>query len=261
MYQLNEQKIKSLLNTNYIGKKFYYFDITTSTFDEAQRLPKENGAVICAKRQTNGRGRLGRSWQSEEGGIYFSVILRPEVNPENIQIMTSLCAVGIQKAISKYIPCKIKWPNDIVSENGRKICGILTKVYFENESNYYINVGIGINANTMVFDNELKFASSIRMVSGGIVDENKLLTLCLDNMEKSVDLSKSHATMAYYKAVSATIGKNVRVIYHNNNKEARGLCLDIKADGSLIIKKDTGELINVNSGEVSVRGIYGEEYV
>ncbi len=258
---LNPKTVKSLLSTEYIGKKFYFFETTTSTFDEADALPKHNGAVICAKEQTKGRGRLGRQWQSQSGGIYFSVILKPGMEMDKVSVMTSLCAVGIQRAIAKIVPCKIKWPNDIVSESGKKLCGILTKIQIKNESNYYINVGIGINANTKSFDDELKYASSISLITETEVDENRLLCSCLEEIEKAVDIANIKDTMDEYRRQSITLGKRVRIIYSQDGKEEIGLCTDIGDDGSLFVKKDDGEYINVNSGEVSVRGIYGEEYV
>lgn len=258
---LNPEAVKSLLNTEYIGKKFYFFESTTSTFDEADALPKDNGAVICARTQTSGRGRLGRQWQSQNGGIYFSVILKPDMDMDKVSVMTSLCAVGIQRAIERIMPCKIKWPNDIVSNDGKKLCGILTKIQSDADGEWCINVGIGINANTKSFDDELVYASSLGIITGNVIDENRLLCSCLEEIEKAVDIECINDTMADYKEKSITLGKRVRIIYTQGGKEVIGLCTDIADDGTLIVKKDDGEFINVNSGEVSVRGIYGERYV
>ena len=133
---LNEKTIKKKLDTIYIGKDFYFFEETSSTFDEVKKICLKNGSVICARRQTNGRGRLGRSWQSENGGIYFSVILKPEMETTEVHVMTALCAVGIQRAIESIIPCYIKWPNDIVTKNGKKICGILTRLEANSENEW-----------------------------------------------------------------------------------------------------------------------------
>ena len=243
------------------AKKFYFFESTTSTFDEADALPKDNGAVICARIQTSGRGRLGRQWQSQSGGIYFSVILKPDMDMDKVAVMTSLCAVGVQRAIGKIMPCKIKWPNDIVSEDGKKLCGILTKIQSGANGEWCINVGIGINANTKGFDDELVYASSLGIITGNEIDENCLLCSCLEEIEKSVDMNFLKDTMADYRRKSITLGKRVRIIYTQGDKEVIGLCTDIADDGTLVVKKDDGECINVNSGEVSVRGIYGERYV
>lgn len=258
---LNPETVKSLLNTEYIGKKFYFFESTTSTFDEADVLPKDNGTVICARIQTNGRGRLGRQWQSQSGGIYFSVILKPDIAMDRLSVMTSLCAAGIQRAIEHIMPCKIKWPNDIVSEDGKKLCGILTKIQSDENGDWFINVGIGINANTKSFDDELVYASSLGIITGSVIDENRLLCSCLEEIEKAVDTKRISNTMDDYRSKSITLGKRVRIIYTQGCKEVIGLCTDIADDGTLVVKKDDGECISVNSGEVSVRGIYGERYV
>ena len=261
MSSLNEQKIKLKLKTEYIGKNLYFFDSTTSTFDEAEKLPKQHGTVICAKKQTNGRGRLGRSWESSSGGIYFSIILKPQIGLDQVQIMTSLCAVAVQRAISSYIPCKIKWPNDIVSDKGKKLCGILTKICTDENDEWYINVGIGINANVIKFDSKLKYASSIRLIKGCEIDENVLFCTCLEEIERTTNVQNIAEIIDEYKKASITLGKQVRVIYSDSKNEEIGLCTDIKNDGTLVIQRNDGTYINVNSGEVSVRGIYGEEYV
>ena len=77
---LCENIIRNILKTEYIGRDFYLLEKTSSTFDAANEIPIKNGTVICAKKQTNGRGRLGRSWESEEGGIYFSLILTNKIH-------------------------------------------------------------------------------------------------------------------------------------------------------------------------------------
>lgn len=253
--------IKQKLKTEYIGKDFYFFEKTTSTFDEAEKISKKNGTVILAKAQTNGRGRLGRQWESNKGGIYFSVILKPEFSGDNLHIITPLCAVAIERAISKYTPCKIKWPNDIVSDSGKKLCGILSKLQTDKNGDCYINVGIGINANNENFDKSLKYASSIKLVSGSEINENELLCSCLFELEKCCNFKNTDIIMKEYKEKCLTLKSRVKIISIKHNKTTTGLCMDITPEGALVVKKDDGETICVNSGEVSVRGIYGEDYV
>ena len=258
---LQENLVRNMLETQYIGKDFHFFEETTSTFDMAEKIAIKNGSVICARRQTNGRGRLGRSWESQNGGIYFSIILMPDSRFDEVQIMTALCAVGIRRALSSFLPCSIKWPNDIVSKDGKKICGILTKLKFTGDGKPIVNVGIGINANTKKFDDELKYASSISLISGKDVDENLVLCRSLEEIEKCISFENFSETMEEYKKECVTLGKRVRVLYAKNDESKTGLCVKIEDDGSLTVETDDGKLINVNSGEVSVRGIYGENYV
>jgi len=258
---LDENIIKNMIKTEYIGKDFHLLEKTSSTFDAANEIPVINGTVICARKQTKGRGRLGRSWESEEGGIYFSLILIPDMSFDEVQIMTALCAVGIRKALSSFLPCKIKWPNDFLSEDGKKICSILTKLQYNVKDKAIINVGIGINANTKKFDDELKYASSISLITGEDIDENLVFCKVLEEMERSCNLKNLEDTMAEYKKECITLGKRVRVLYAGNKQSITGLCKEIKNDASLTIETDNGEIITVTSGEVSVRGIYGENYV
>lgn len=258
---LSENSIMSMLKTEYIGRDFHLLEKTSSTFDAANEIKLQNGTVICAKKQTNGRGRLGRSWESAEGGIYFSVILIPDISFDKVQIMTALCAVGIRRALSSFLPCKIKWPNDIVSDDGKKICGILTKLQYDGENKAIINVGIGINANTKKFDEELKYASSISLITGKDVNENFVLCKVLEEIERCCNFDNIHKTVSEYRNECVTLGKRVKVLYARGEKSITGLCKEIKGDGSLTIETDDGENITVNSGEVSVRGIYGENYV
>ena len=257
---ISKSEIISELKTQYIGRNLYFFVTTTSTFDESDKLPPKNGTVVCAKNQTNGRGRLGRQWESENGGIYFSVILNSDFVRDNIDIITPLCAVAIRRAIAKYTPCKIKWPNDIVSDCGKKLCGILTKVQTDSEGNLFVNVGIGINANTQNFDSELCWASSVKLITGKDINENKLFCECLFEIENCLGKEPVKSVMTEFKNQCLTLGKTVRLISHQGKIDQTGLCTDIAPDGTLVVKKDDGEVINVNSGEVSVRGIYGESY-
>lgn len=258
---LSENTMRNILKTEYIGRDFHLFEKTSSTFDAANEIPVRNGTVICARKQTKGRGRLGRSWESEEGGIYFSLILIPDISFDEVQIMTALCAVGIRKALSSFLPCKIKWPNDIVSDDGKKICGILTKLRYDGNDKAIINVGIGINANTKKFDESLKYASSISLITGKDVNENLVLCRVLEEIERSCNLENTSETMEEYKRECVTLGKRVRVLYADSEKNITGLCKEINSDASLTIETDDGESITVSSGEVSVRGIYGENYV
>jgi len=259
--ELCYEKIKSNLQTQYIGRDLYFFDKTTSTFDEAEKINTKNGTVICARIQTSGRGRLGRQWESNDGGIYFSVILKPEFTGDNLHIITPLCAVAVQRAISKYTPCKIKWPNDIVSDCGKKLCGILSKIQYNTDQSCIINVGIGINANIEHFDKSLKHASSIKLITGIEIDENMLLCDCLLELENCCNMENVYKTMAEFKEKCLTLGSRVKITDLKTGTYYTGLCTDIAPDGSLRVKKDNGEIISVNSGEVSVRGIYGENYV
>jgi len=257
--RISFDNIQNNLSTTMLGRDLYVLDEVTSTFDACEKIGVCHGTVVCAKRQTDGTGRLGRSWESNEGGIYFSLILEPSRYGFDIQLYTLICALGVQRAISEHTACMIKWPNDIVSPDGRKLCGILTKIKLFDSKAGFINVGIGINANNKSFSDDLKYAGSLCHFPAREVDENRLLCSVLSEIEKVLCLSPD-SLVKEFAEVCVTVGSRVKIVPAEGEKYA-GNAKGISKDGSLMVEKDDGSLVCVNSGEVSVRGIYGENYV
>ncbi len=255
-FSLRKDELNCELKKRDCGVDLYFFEETSSTFDEAAMIKPKAPSLIAARRQTKGRGRLGRVWQSDEGGIYLSLILKPCVPKEKLQLMTAICAVGISRAIEGYTPCQIKWPNDIVSPDGKKLCGILIKLS-TGETNSAINVGIGINANNESFADELKYASSIYKITGKRLNENALTASTVSEILKICQSTDLSLILEEYRKRLINLGKRVKLIYPNGNEES-GLCTGADNMGALIVKKDSGEELCLNSGEVSVRGVYGE---
>lgn len=254
--KLSASALKKLENTT-IGRKLYFYETTSSTFDKLSELTEKDGVIVVAAGQTNGRGRLGRSWSSDIGGIYFSFALPPK-DANNAPFITLTCALAVQKALSNYLPCEIKWPNDIVS-NGKKLCGILTKSTFSNGKIDNILVGIGINANIEKFPDELIYASSIKLLTGQNVDENTLLYEVVKELDFCCFSQKRENILADYKKVCANIGKTVTIHYTDSRGDIKGVCSDVLADGTMNVITNDGNTVNVNSGEVSVKGIYESE--
>src|SRR5699024_77241 len=128
--------------------KIIKFQTMDSTNDYAKQIGNnaDEGTVIVSKEQTKGRGRQGRTWASpKDKGLYFSIILKPNMNMEDIQNITLISAIAIHRALKRLnIDVQIKWPNDIVKDN-KKIAGILTEIKFNGEFIDYLVVGIGIN--------------------------------------------------------------------------------------------------------------------
>lgn len=238
-----------------IGNPIYYFDEITSTFDKIKEFPLREGLTVVSKKQSKGRGRLGRNWSSEEGGVYFSFYLTPDTSPEEATFATIICALGTAKALQKYGNCSIKWPNDIVM-NKKKICGILTTMGATADKLEYICVGIGINVNKDKFDEDLPYASSLKIETKKICDENQILCDVLESIEKIYTTYNSEKVISEYKKYCITIGNTIKVHYADGSENFSGKCIGIKKDGSLIVQKEN-KTITVNSGEVSVRGLYG----
>ena len=166
------------LGTKTIGKAVLSYKKVDSTNDVAYNLAENGiaeGTVVLAEEQAKGKGRHGRKWVSPpKSGIYMSCVLRPEIAPNEIPVITLMAAVAVAKAVRKTtgLQAMIKWPNDILV-SGRKICGILTEMKAEQDSVDFIILGIGLNVNASArslpeggtsVKEELKAANNIKTV-------------------------------------------------------------------------------------------------
>ncbi len=248
---LDEKDILSSLKTKFIGRNILIFDVVSSTnviAKEKSDLPE--GTVFIAETQTDGRGRLGREWISESGeGLWFSVLLKPGVEPDKASVITLVAGMAVCEVLGAEYA--VKWPNDIVTD-GKKVCGILTEMTAGN-----VICGIGVNVNNREFFEDLRDkATSVYIKSGKRAQRNALLADILNAFERLYFefTENGFDTLAdKYKSMCITIGKIVSV---SGNITLCGMAEDITATGELIVRNGEGRHI-VNSGEVSVRGIYG----
>jgi len=238
------------------GKNIMYFDTVTSTFDKLLEFEPENGLTVVAKSQTGGVGRLGREWLSDEGGLYFSFYILPDGETDKLPFLAIICALAAYRALSGIVDCGVKWPNDIVS-GGKKICGILTKSSISQGKTPCVMAGIGINVNNTSFEGELSDrATSVRLITGREEDINKILESFFVHFDDIYVNYTREETINEYSRVCVTLGKEVAVHYNVSGETKTGKCIRVCEDGTLDVKTEKG-VINVNSGEVSVRGIYG----
>lgn len=258
------QSIQNSLNTqNYIlGRKILYFKNIDSTMVYAKNLASkgydENGTIILAKSQTSGRGRLGRSWLSPAGGLWMSILLYPYIQAEEILLITLAAGVCVCKTIEKFynlIP-GLKWPNDVVINN-KKVCGILTEGCIEHNTIKYAILGIGINLNFSkeLFPKELKkYATTLFSESNLLVKPEQFLYELLVELNinyKELINNNKYYILDQWKKYSVTIGREVIATY--NNKTITGIAKGITSKGGLIIRLETGEDIEICSGEVTLR--------
>ena len=234
------------------------FEETGSTNNDLKALAAKgapHGTVIIAQKQTAGRGRMGRTFLSPQGGIYMSLLLRPQCKAEDLMHLTCAVAVGACDAIEKVCGFRpdVKWINDLVW-NKKKLGGILTELSLNADGtvNYAI-IGIGINVNTVPND-VADMATSLWQAAHKSVSVEEVAAALIYNLI-SMDYMNVNAIMGLYKQNCITLGKPVRVIQGDDS--FTGTAMDLTADGSLIVAKADGISITVSSGEVSVRGMYG----
>ena len=263
---MKEQIIKNLRESCPWQDSLLWFDSIDSTNTRARELARQgapHGTVLIADHQTGGRGRRGRSFHSPAGsGIYMSVILRPHCAPQQIMHLTCAAAVAMCDAVESAVGFRpgIKWTNDLVCGK-RKIAGVLTELGFDNRGNVdFAVIGIGINCCQQEADfpaDIRSIAGSLTSISGQSIDRAVVAAAMMDalyRMDAELLTGKAHILNRYRKDC-ITLGKEISLV---RGEEIRhGTALDIDDAGALIVRFPDGTAEAVNSGEVSVRGMYG----
>ena len=261
---LNLNELQNRRTASWIGKETICYEMIDSTNAQAARLVEDgmgHGALIIADSQQAGRGRRGRSWDSPAGAsIYMSILLKPEINPNNASMITLVAALAVSRAITQMIgnPVGIKWPNDIVM-NGKKICGILTEMSVQFNYVNYIVVGIGINVNVESFPEEIAhMATSLQIETGMRINRAELIAAVCKQFEEVYEIylqtQDLRNLVKEYNTNLVNMNQNVKVL--DPKEPFEGRAMGITSRGELIVNtRESRKLIS--SGEVSVRGIYG----
>lgn len=244
-------KLKRHLSTAVLGRNVVHMRECGSTNDEAKNNTHyPHGTLFIADKQTAGRGRRGNSWVSKKGdGIYMSLLLKPDIPPENISQITLIAGIALCNAIG--MGAMIKWPNDIVIGN-KKVSGTLTE-YHKN----CVICGIGINVNASSFPEELHMASSLYLEGGKKLHLPTLTANILNEFEKAYERFLKTGFSGFsgeYEKLCVNIGKTVRVIHESH--ELIGVAESISQGGGINIKTPDG-IKCITSGDVSIRGMYG----
>ena len=241
-----------------------HYEEIDSTNTEARCLSlkgAEEGLVVTAKKQTAGKGRRGRSWESPaDENLYFSILLRPKLAPEKAPMLTLLMAYSVAKALQKKnINIEIKWPNDLVLSK-KKICGILTEMNLAEGQVEDVIVGVGLNVNTMRFSEELDDkATSLTIELGRKLECGELLGWILEEFEERYHQFLEVQDLSFLQEDynGMLINRNREVLVLEPGNEYQAEALGINELGELLVKKTDGRIEAVFAGEVSVRGIYG----
>ena len=240
---IKASEISKDLDTEYIGKNLYIYNEVLSTNTIAKFLSMndvENGTVIISEKQTQAKGRSGKVWESPLGGVWLSIILKPNVDHSKLPLITLATGVAVAKTLEEIgiENPEIKWPNDIII-NDKKVCGILTEAVAKFNTIESVIVGVGIDANLDVeqFPEELQEGTTtlkVELKREG--NENHLIKLFLEEWRKR----------------SYSIGKIVEV-REPFNTYYDAYVLGIGKEGALVVEKIDGTLEKVISGECIIK--------
>ena len=251
-------EIDSLLKTRWLGRKYYYTEETASTSTLCYELAEKGapmGTVVVADVQTQGRGRKGRAWESPEGGLWFSLLLRPAFTPAEAAALTNVTAVGLCRGLAYYpgLGAKIKWPNDLFAD-GKKFGGILSEMKVENQKLAYAVIGIGVNLTKAGLSPELdSVATGAEDVYGDGIDRKELLCHLLLGLESAYDQyfnGQKETLFEEWKEHSCIIGRKVKVKTVNGDLE--GKPVGLTPDGFLLLDLGGGKGAKVISGDLEL---------
>jgi BirA family biotin operon repressor/biotin-[acetyl-CoA-carboxylase] ligase len=203
--------------------------------------------VVVAERQSQGRGRMQRVWTSADGGLYFTVVVRPDIPLMHASLVNLAAAVDMADLlVRRYeIPASLKWPNDILV-NGRKICGLLSQMEAEGGQIAHLNIGIGLNVNNSPEEQE-PMAVSLRRLLGRPVPRREILVDFLERFQQRLHDFNSTALLTQWKANNSTIGKLVSI--RTVKEQLEGRAVDIDEHGGLVLEMPDGSRMTAIHGD------------
>jgi BirA family biotin operon repressor/biotin-[acetyl-CoA-carboxylase] ligase len=256
---LADDLLARLGETKIIGRDIQVFEQTTSTNDVAEKLARDGvreGVVVFAESQTKGRGRLGRAWMSPaRKGLWFSVLLRPNLRPQETTQLTVISATALRRALKTVtgLSAEIKWPNDLLL-GGKKTAGILTEMSAELDRVRHAILGLGVDVNQDAFPTELRaVATSLKIAAGREISRAELAVEILRELDRDyarICAGKFAEVADEWEAACVTIGRNVTVHVGDRNFQGRAESLD--EDGALLIRTEHGHLERVTGGDVTL---------
>ncbi len=261
---LMEEEVALALKTKKFGRPTQIFAQLDSTQTRAKTLAGlggKEGTVVLAEKQTSGRGRLNREWHSADGGLWFSILLRPAIQPSQVPQLPLIFSIAVADALEKTgaVTCKLKWPNDVwlapkkPKSKFKKVCGILSEMSAESDKVNWLVTGIGINVNNKIPPALRKQAISLHEALGHKANRSELLVNLLERMEKTYeDFLKNgfNSLRKTYLHRSLLTGKRVTVT--ELTRTYTGIAESIAPDGSLLIRDKTHKLRAVLAGDITL---------
>jgi BirA family biotin operon repressor/biotin-[acetyl-CoA-carboxylase] ligase len=254
-------EVTTKLDSKVFGSNVFTLEKADSTQNSLRSIAEgggREGVIVIAMEQTHGKGRLGREWLSPKGGLWFSLLLRPKLQPTELHKLTLLFGLAVARCLDRLgLDPRLRWPNDVLI-GGRKVCGILMEVSAETERINYVLVGIGVNANF-----------SVHLLGGDLPARS---TTLMDALERKVDRALLLANILgeserlYGKAISGGFGEIIRawkeksctigsrVTVTSSGMPIRGVAEGLDQNGFLAVRLTDGRLLTVSSGDVHLDG-------
>jgi BirA family biotin operon repressor/biotin-[acetyl-CoA-carboxylase] ligase len=203
--------------------------------------------VVVADRQVQGRGRLKRTWLSAGGGLYFTLVLRPEIPLSLAPRLNFLASWVLAQTLQRMyrIDARLKWPNDILVD-GKKLCGMLSETEAEADLVSFVNIGIGINVNNDPTKEEPD-AISLNKLLGKDISRIELLSEFIDNLERHLGPAEIDRAVSEWKKFTITLNRQVRIVTRRETTE--GLAVDVDENGALLLELADGSQKKIFSGD------------
>jgi BirA family biotin operon repressor/biotin-[acetyl-CoA-carboxylase] ligase len=250
---LRTDEVSAALSPGGLWQDLRFFEALESSNDVVARAAgtASEGLVVVAEEQLAGRGRLGRSWTSPaRAGLTLSLLLRPAVPSVRLGLVPLLAGLSVLDVVRgpAGVPASLKWPNDVLSADGRKLAGILVEVVAGA-----VVVGVGLNVTTSPAELPAQ-GTSLLACGAGCTDRTRLLSALLGAVESRYLAWRAAAgapelVLEPYRRACSTIGAAVRVVLPGGG-ELCGVAEEVGDDGSLAVRPDSGELVRLSSGEV-----------
>ncbi len=254
MTSLDYRSVENALCGCRWSKTILTYESIGSTMDRAKELAHKRapeGTLVVTAEQTEGRGRLDRSWLSPKGSLSLSLLLYPSLEKlPYLSMIAGLVAAGAIEKVSS-LKASLKWPNDVLVD-GKKAAGLLIESGIV-QGRHFAVIGIGVNINLKMADYPeiAGIAASLSDESGGAVDAAALLGEIVEGIEKLYYDFDAAAILDAWKARLITLGQQVRAT--SGNSVVEGVAVDVTDEGALIIRQSDGALCTIVAGDVTLR--------
>ncbi len=243
------------LKARWLGCQRIDLESCASTNDEAARMARagaRHGTVVIAERQTAGRGRDGRAWQSPPGGLYLSAIVRPPLPIVDVPPMTLAIGIGLCDAVRfAGAPATLKWPNDVLVD-GRKLAGVLVEAQSQGNKLESVVIGIGINLEGELPDTVADTATTLTDASGTACDREAFIAQLLADVERWIERYVGVGIEAIIPAWQDRMATGLAARATVDGVPLVGEVAGLDTDGALLLRDADGQLHRVRSGDVEV---------